>query len=105
VIGCSLPCENALVRTSPLIGQKAWFGPRRLGWGLAPVSPEGWVVAATGTLLGVVASRRGTRRRATRLSVSAALLLIVVLKGTAPGGPLARRAFEEARRAGAAVTA
>jgi len=26
------------------LGRKAWFGPKRTGWGLSPVSPEGWAV-------------------------------------------------------------
>jgi hypothetical protein len=93
-------CENRVVRTSPLIGRKAWFGPRRLGWGLAPVAPEGWAVVAAGAAVAVVARARGGGRAA-QVSVLTALLLVVVLKGTAPGGPLARRRFEEARRAGA----
>src|ERR1019366_1097023 len=29
--------EGRIVRTAPLIGRKAWFGPRRFGWGLDPV--------------------------------------------------------------------
>jgi hypothetical protein len=95
--GSGPACQNVVVRTSPLIGKKAWFGPRRLGWGLAPVSPEGWAVAAAGVMVAMAVSKRGAGR-ATRLSVLAALLVIVVLKGTAPGGPLARRVFEEARR-------
>ncbi len=85
------------MRTTPLIGNKAWFGPRRFGWGLDPVSPEGWTVAAIAALLSVVA-RRG--QRATRIIARlllAALILTAVLKGTSPGGPRARRAFEEAR--------
>jgi hypothetical protein len=86
------------VRTTPLIGTKAWFGPRRLGWGLAPVSPEGWAVLAVGTVAAFTAKRRGAR--AARLAAIASLILVVILKGTSPGGPVARREFEEARRAG-----
>jgi hypothetical protein len=97
-------CDNGPVRTTPLIGSKAWFGPRRLGWGLAPVSPEGWAVTAAATTASLVVRKRGGGLRA-RLVLTAVLLLVVVLKGTAPGGPVARRAFEEARRAGGAVTA
>ena len=89
------------VRTTPLIGTKAWFGPRRLGWGLAPVSPEGWTVTAVATTASLVVRKKGGGLRA-RLLLAAVLLLVVILKGTAPGGPVARRAFEEARRAGGA---
>jgi hypothetical protein len=85
------------MRNTPLIGKKAWFGPRRFGWGLDPVSPEGWTVTAIAALLSV-AAKRG--QRATRIGAGlllAALLVTAVLKGTTPGGPRARRAFEEAR--------
>jgi len=99
-----LGCENGPVRTTPLIGTKAWFGPRRLGWGLAPVSPEGWAVTAAAATVSLVARKKGGGLAA-RLAVAATLLLVVVLKGTAPGGPVARRAFEESRRAGGAGTA
>ena len=92
------------MRTTPLIGTKAWFGPRRLGWGLAPVSPEGWAVTAVATGLSLVVRKKDGGLRA-RLALVAALLLVVVVKGTAPGGPAARRAFEEARRAGGAAQA
>lgn len=92
------------MRTTPLIGTKAWFGPRRLGWGLAPVTPEGWAVTAAATVTSLVLRKRGSGLRA-RLVLAGAMLLVVVLKGTAPGGPVARRAFEEARRAGGAATA
>ena len=85
------------VRTTPLMGTKVWFGPRRMGWGLSPVSPEGWIVTA----LMVVASqalKRGDRdRRGAQIAIGLVYLLVAVLKGTAPGGPRAHRAFEAAR--------
>jgi hypothetical protein len=86
------------VRTSPLVGKKAWFGPRRLGWGLEPVSPEGWAV----TVAGVVASRwvaKRTGRRALSHLVGLGIVMLALLKGTSPGGRKARRAFTAARRA------
>lgn len=91
--------DNEGVRTTPLIGGKAWFGPRRLGWGLSPVSPEGWAVSAAFIAAHVVARRRGAGS-AVRGTMAAALLTVVALKGTSPGGLRARRAFDEARRAG-----
>jgi len=36
--------DTSRVRTKPLVGRKAWFGPRRFGWGLTPVTAEGWAV-------------------------------------------------------------
>lgn len=103
------------MRMNPLIGTKAWFGPRRLGWGLSPVSVEGWV--ATAAFSGVVtwvaraqafqAATPGATDREDRAAappprwwpaVAVGLfLLLVVLKGTSPGGPRARREFEEHR--------
>lgn len=80
---------------TPLIGTKAWFGPRRFGWGLGPVSPEGWAVTAlSGALLWFLGARRVPATA--RAGVLAAVLTVVVLKGTAPGGPRARAAFDEA---------
>jgi hypothetical protein len=60
------------VRTTPLIGEKPWFGPRRAGWGFAPVSWEGWAVIAV-------------------------FVAIAIAKGTSPGGRRARAAFERER--------
>jgi Domain of unknown function (DUF222) len=45
-------CTNLRMRTRPILGRKAWFGPRRMGWGLSPVTPEGWAV----TLVAVMAA-------------------------------------------------
>jgi hypothetical protein len=42
-----------------MVGRKAWVGPRRLGWGLAPVSPEGWAGVAAGVLLAEQDGRDG----------------------------------------------
>jgi hypothetical protein len=85
------------LRNTPLIGEKAWFGPRRFGWGLDPVSPEGWAVTVIAALLSVAARRGGRATRTAAGLLLTALLIAAVLKGTAPGGPRARRAFEEAR--------
>lgn len=84
------------MRTSPLVGSKPWFGPRRFGWGLDPISAEGWVVTVSLVLVGLLA-RRQPRRRIVARSASMALVLIAVLKGTSPGGPKARREFQAAR--------
>jgi hypothetical protein len=86
-----------LVRTSPVVGKKAWFGPRRLGWGLEPVSLEGWLVtfAFAG---GTIAVRRvKADSRWARYAMLGAFLLFAVLKGSAPGGPGARSDFDAAR--------
>src|SRR6516165_6900881 len=84
------------VRIEPIIGRKVWFGPRRFGWGLGPVSVEGWIVTTAMVLLSVLA-RADERRRKPARAVIGVLALVTFLKGTAPGGPKARRAFLEAR--------
>jgi hypothetical protein len=81
-----------------VVGKKAWFGPRRLGWGLEPVSLEGWAI----TLAGLAASRWVAKRaggRRFRHLVGLGVVGIALLKGTSPGGRKARRAFNEARHA------
>ena len=86
-----------MVRTTPLIGTKVWFGPRRLGWGWIPVSPEGWIVTAIIAVASLALKRGDRRRRGADLLLAALYLALVALKGTAPGGARARRAFEAAR--------
>jgi hypothetical protein len=88
------------MRTTPLIGKKAWFGPRRLGWGLSPVSPEGWVLTAAAAGAAVWTARAqgaGPARAGIGALVPAVFLVLVFLKGTAPGGRRARAAFVESR--------
>ena len=80
------------MRTTPLIGGKAWFGPRRFGWGLAPVSPEGWAVTGVAVAAVVVTAALSRSHAWIILAIVAALLIVAILKGTSPGGPTA---FEE----------
>ena len=74
------------MRTSPLMGRKAWFGPRRMGWGLSPASAEGWVVSAVAAAAAVGLAVTDRRARWTALLVVIVLLVIVFVKGTSPGG-------------------
>ncbi|HEU5384867.1 MAG TPA: hypothetical protein VFV73_03115 [Streptosporangiaceae bacterium] len=86
------------MRTKPLLGRKAWFGPRQVGWGLSPVSAEGWGVtaAAAAAAVGLAVADRRDRWTALLARKSAIvvvpLVVITFLKGTSPGG---RRAWEE----------
>ena len=89
------------MRFTPLVGTKAWFGPRRYGWppGWEPVSWEGWlatlvfvIVVVGGVLL------EGGVRVVTMVVSVAAWLVVCVLKGTSPGGPEAGDRFAEIRR-------
>jgi hypothetical protein len=86
------------MRTKPVIGQKAWFGPRRFGWGLAPVSAEGWAVTLGGIAVVIVVASVVRHARWLGLIVIPLVLLAVYLKGTSPGGPRAREEFNAARR-------
>jgi hypothetical protein len=85
------------VRTTPLIGTKVWFAPRRMGWGWNPVSAEGWIVTAIVAMVSMALKRRARRRRGADILLAGLYLAVVVLKGTAPGGPKAHRAFEASR--------
>ncbi len=88
------------MRLTPLVGTKVWFGPRRLGWGLEPVSVEGW--AATAVLLVVGWKARRSLNQPMAWALVTAYVVLAVLKGTAPGGPRARAALaaEQAGTAG-----
>ena len=81
------------VRTTPLIGDKAWFGPRRVGWGLSPITIEGWIVTAGLLGLAAVAARRWPANQLARSAPSIGLVAIALAKGTAPGGRRARAAL------------
>lgn len=86
------------MRTKPVIGEKAWFGPRRFGWGLGPVSAEGWAVALGGAAIAIVLASVDRRARWLGLVVIPLILLVVYLKGTSPGGPREWEEFNAARR-------
>ncbi len=93
------------MRTEPLLGERPWFGPRRLGWGLSPVSIEGWVVTGLALVAAGVATRLFPDRPALRQLPVVGLVVFALLKGTAPGGARARSAWmeEKGRRAAAPV--
>jgi hypothetical protein len=80
------------MRTKPLLGQKAWFGPRRMGWGLSPVSAEGWVVTAVAAAGAVGLGAADRHDPWAPVAVVILLLVVVFVKGTSPGGT---RAWEE----------
>jgi hypothetical protein len=75
------------MRTTPLIGRKAWFGPRRYGWGLSPVSSAGWAVTGIAIAAVVATVALGRSHAWIVLLIVAVLLLVSFLKGTSPGGP------------------
>jgi hypothetical protein len=88
------------MRTKPLLGRKAWFGPRRFGWGLSPASPEGWVT--TGIAIVAIIVLASTVRHApwVALVVVVLLLALVFAKGTSPGGPRQWEEFQASKQRG-----
>ncbi len=74
------------MRTRPLLGRKAWFGPKRMGWGLTPVSPEGWAVILVFVVAVVCLPLLFPHHRWIAFPVIVALLILVFLKGTSLGG-------------------
>jgi hypothetical protein len=85
------------MRTSPIIGTKAWFGPRRFGWGLEPVSTEGWLATFAFAAVTIVIRRKKLGPRWIRYALGGGFLIFTVLMGSAPGGPGARSDFDAAR--------
>jgi hypothetical protein len=82
------------MRTKPIVGRKAWFGPRTLGWGWGPIAWEGWVasVAFIAIVFAYPVVFGDAHRDLVALGATGALLVLCLVKGTAPGGP--RRAAE-----------
>jgi hypothetical protein len=97
VSGCRR--DDGSVRMTPLVGSRPWFGPRRYGWGLTPVAPAGWVATGVLAALAVNAARHHPDDWKRPTLLVTAFTLLAVLTGTAPGGPRARRAFDESRAA------
>jgi hypothetical protein len=80
-----------------LIGRKVWFGPRRLGWGLGPVTAEGWAVVGIGVAVAVLLFVIDRHYRWLGLIAVAVMIVIAFLKGTSPGGPGAWEEFQATR--------
>ena len=75
------------------ITRKAWFGPRRFGWGWTPVSWEGWltslVFVAAIVLAGSLLS--SAARTVAIVVLIVALLAVSLLTGGLPGSAFGRR--------------
>ena len=69
-----------------MLGRKAWFGPRRMGWGLSPMSAEGWAVTLVAVVAAICVATLTRHVWWIALAVVVALLIVVFLKGTSPGG-------------------
>lgn len=77
---------DSVVRVTPLVGRKLWFGPRGWGgWGWSPVSWEGWAVCIVGVAFAIVGQR--WLSKGVVVAVTSVLILgPCVLKGSSPGG-------------------
>ena len=72
------------MRTRPILGEKLWFAPRRVGWGLDPITWEGWLATAVAVATAGILNRRGLKMQAA--AVALCLAALALLKGTSPGG-------------------
>jgi hypothetical protein len=79
----------------PLLGSKAWYGPPRGGYGYSPASPEGHAVAVAAVAGAVYLGLAGQVLAAAAVAV--ALVIIVFLKGTPPGGAREWKEFQARR--------
>jgi hypothetical protein len=76
--------EPMTMRPRPLLGSKAWYGPARAEHSHSPASPEGHAVAVVAIAGAVYLYQAGQVLAASAVAV--ALLVIVFLKSTSPGG-------------------
>jgi hypothetical protein len=83
------------MRPSPLLGSKAWYGPARAEYSRSPASPEGHAVAVVAIAGAVYLGLAGQVLAAA--AVAAALMIIVFLKGTSPGGAREWKEFQARR--------
>jgi len=76
----------------PRLTEKPWFGPKRVGWGWAPVSWQGWLATELMVVLVAVALfvLRTVAGYVFAAAIVAAFLVVAALTGTAPGGPRRR---------------
>jgi CDP-diglyceride synthetase len=64
---------------------KAWFGPKRLGWGISPRSWEGWIATAL-CMAGFAVSLSLWRNTAAAIGCLAILAVVILLTTDPPGG-------------------
>jgi hypothetical protein len=87
--------EPMTMRSRPLLGSKAWYGPARAEYSRSPASPEGHAVAVVAIAGAVYLGLAGQVLAAA--AVTAALMIIVFLKGTSPGGAREWKEFQARR--------
>lgn len=79
------------------MGRVAWFGPRRAGWGWSPVTVAGWSVLGTGIAVILVLAFTLPHMWWVSLLAVVAMLAVIFLKGTSPGGPAEWSEFQASR--------
>jgi hypothetical protein len=67
------------------VTKKAWFGPKRLGWGISPHSWQGWLVTAF-CLAGFTVSLSLWHKTAAAIGCLAILAVVILLTTDPPGG-------------------
>jgi hypothetical protein len=85
------------MRMRPLLGRKAWFGPKRMGWGLGPVSLEGWALVLMFPLAGLCIPLLIRHYWWIIYPVFAFLLVVMLLKSTSFGGSREWAEFKAAK--------
>ena len=67
------------------VTRKAWFGPKRLGWGISPRSWEGWLATAL-CLAGFAVSLSVWRNTPAAIACMAILAVVILLTTDPPDG-------------------
>ena len=82
---------------TPMVGRKPWFGPRRYGWGLNPITFEGWATLGV-AIAGIIIVATTARHHAwIEFLIVIALIAVIFIKGTSPGGSAQWEEFQNAR--------
>jgi len=87
--------EPMTMRPRPLLGSKAWYGSARAEHSRSPASPEGHAVAVVAIAGAVYLAQAGQVLAAA--AITAALVIIVFLKSTPPGGAREWKEFQAPR--------
>ena len=87
--------EPVTMRPRPLLGSKAWYGPACWEYRRSPASPEGHAVAVVAIAGAVYLIQAGKVLDAAAVGV--ALVIIVFLKSTPPGGARKWKEFQPRR--------
>jgi hypothetical protein len=76
--------EPVTMRPRPLLGRKPWFGPASGGYRYSPASPEGHAVGLVAIAAAAYLAQAG--QFLASVAVVGAMVFIVFVKGTSPGG-------------------